>query len=86
MDEKELYRRLGYVKVSPYRTRALKSIGPNIKMPSEIAREMNVKTSQVSAALTALKKQELVVCVNDNVRKGRLYKATDKGLEILEFL
>ncbi len=46
-------------------------------MPSEIARDININTSQVSAALSDLKKQELVICV-------RLYKCTELGLEVLE--
>ncbi|WP_407380919.1 transcriptional regulator [Methanobrevibacter sp.] len=86
MDEKELYRKLGYIKVSPYRTNTLKSIGDDMKMPSEIARDIGIRTSQVSAALADLKKQNLVVCVNEEVRKGRLYRCTDNGFEILKYL
>ena len=70
MQEIKLYELLGYVKISPYRTNTLKSIGNDIKMPSEIARDININTSQVSAALSDLKKQELVICVNEEVRKG----------------
>ena len=54
MDEKELYQKLGYVKVSAYRTKTLKSIGHDIKMPSEIAKDIGIKTSQVSASLSDL--------------------------------
>ena len=59
MDEKELFEILGYVKVSPYRTKTLKSIGDELKIPSEIASDINVKTSQVSSALSDLKKKDL---------------------------
>lgn len=86
MDEKELFKKLGYVKISPYRTNTLKSIGENVKMPSEIGREIDVRTSQVSAALSDLKKEELVICVNEEMRKGRLYKCTQMGLEVLKYL
>ena len=61
MQEIKLYELLGYVKISPYRTNTLKSIGNGIKMPSEIARDININTSQVSAALSDLKKQELIM-------------------------
>jgi len=54
MDEKELYQKLGHVKVSAYRTKTLKSIGHDIKMPSEIAKDIGIKTSQVSASLSDL--------------------------------
>lgn len=86
MEEKELYHKLGYIKISPYRTNTLKSIGNDIKMPSEIAKDIGIRTSQVSAALADLKKQDIVICVNEEVRKGRLYKCTPKGLEILKYL
>ena len=86
MDEKELFEILGYVKISPYRTKTLKSIGYELKMPSEIASDIDVKTSQVSSALSDLKKKGLVVCVNEEVRKGRLYKCTDLGKEIIKKL
>lgn len=86
MDENEIYKILGYIKISPYRTETLKAIDNDFKMPSEIAKEINVNTSQVSAALSDLKKKNLVVCVNEEVRKGRLYKCTDLGKEVLKKL
>lgn len=84
MDKKELYLLMGFVKISPRREMTIKSIGKGLKMPSEIARENDMKTSQVSAALIDLKKKGLVFCVNEEVRKGRLYKCSELGLEILE--
>lgn len=86
MEESKLFEILGYVKVSSNRTKTLKSLDKDIKMPSEIARDINIKTSQVSAALSDLKGQGLVVCLNEEVRKGRLYKSTELGLKIIEFL
>lgn len=83
MNEKEFYLILGFVKISQYRINTLKSIGETLKMPSEIARENNYKTSQVSSALYDLKRKNLVFCVNEEVRKGRLYKCTPLGLKIL---
>lgn len=86
MDEDKLYKILGYVKVSPYRTNTLKALRNTLKMPSEIAREINLSTSQVSAALADLKKENIVICVNEEVRKGRLYKCSELGLEIIKLL
>ena len=86
MENTEIMKVLGFVKISPYRTNTLKSIGDELKMPSEIANEINIKTSQVSAALTDLKSKSLVICVNEEVRKGRLYKCTPLGLKIIKYL
>ena len=86
MNETEIYELLGYVKVSFYRNETLKSITNDLKMPSQIAKEINVNTSQVSSALSDLKKKNLVICVNEEVRKGRLYKCTDLGKELVKRL
>ena len=86
MEEIELYKLLGYIKVYTYRTKTLQSIDTNLKMPSEIANDINIKTSQVSAALSDLKKHNLVICINEEVRKGRLYKCTELGLELLKYI
>lgn len=86
MDNIEIYNLLGYVKISPYRTLTLKSLGNELKMPSEIAGELDLKTSQVSAALSDLRRKNLVVCINEEVRKGRLYKCTPLGLKVLSEL
>lgn len=46
MDEPKLFELLGYIKISPYRTNTLKSIGDDLKMPSEIARDIGISTSR----------------------------------------
>ena len=86
MNEKELYAILGFIKVSKYRIGTLKAIGNTFKMPSEIARETHFKTSQVSTSLNDLKNKNLVVCLNEEAKKGRLYKCTPTGLKIIEYL
>ena len=86
MKNSEMYKILGYVKVSPYRTNTLITIGNDLMMPSEIAKKLDINTSQDSSALSDLKEKNLVVCVNEEVRKGRLYKCTDLGLEIIKKL
>ncbi len=86
MNEKDLFYIMGFVKISSYRIAILKSIGTSCKMPSEIAKETNIRTSQVSGALSDLKKKNLVVCINENVRKGRLYRCTPLGLKVLDYI
>lgn len=55
-------------------------------MPSEIAKTTGLRTTQVSNALSDLKEKELVICMNESAKKGRLYQNTELGLEILERL
>lgn len=86
MNNDEIFRILGYVMASEYRTNIMKSIGESIKIPSAIAEDIGLRTNHVSNVLKDLKENDLVVCLNENARKGRLYKNTDLGLEILKFL
>ena len=73
-----------YVEKSSYRYRAFKSIGDRVKMPSEIARDSGILQNHISNVLRQLKEKDLVICLNPSVRKGRLYRLSDKGLEILD--
>ena len=86
MKDDEIFQLLGYVMASDYRKNILKSIGTDIKIPSAIAEEIGLRTNHISNVLNDLKKKELVVCLNENARKGRLYKNTDLALKILEYI
>lgn len=86
MEKEKLFEIVGYVKVSIYRTKTLKFIGDGRKMPSEIGKELGITTSHASNIIRALKKYNLVICTNPNVRKGRLYENTDLAKEVLNNL
>ena len=53
-------------------------------MPSEIARETGFRITQISNALHDLKEKKLVYCLNEEAKKGRLYRNTELGLEVLK--
>ena len=55
-------------------------------MPTEIAERSNIKTNHVSKVLSELKSKELIELINPEARKGRLYRLTDVGEEIVEKL
>jgi predicted transcriptional regulator len=86
MSNDEIFELLGYVVASEYRTNILKSIGKGIKIPSVIAGDIGLRTNHVSNVLRDLKEHNLVLCLNEDARKGRLYKNTELGLEILKYL
>ena len=73
-----------FVKRSTYRKRVLTSLEGNVLMPKEIAERSNIKTNHVSKVLSELKSKELIELVNPEARKGRLYRATDKGEKIVD--
>jgi ArsR family transcriptional regulator, cadmium/lead-responsive transcriptional repressor len=73
---------INFVKASKYRTKIMKTLEGNVKIPSQIAKDSDINRSHISDILSQLKEYDLVECVNPEVRKGRLYRLTKKG-EIL---
>ena len=75
----EMLKEVGYIQVSTYRTKVIKSLDGEVKIPSQIAKDTDILQNHMSATLKQLKEHELVECINPEVRKGRLYRLTDKG-------
>ena len=86
MNDEKVLNTLGYVMASSYRLSVIKYIGNGVRIPSDIAKKIGVRTNHISNVLADLKKNGLVVCLNENAHKGRLYKNTDLALNILEYL
>ncbi len=80
----ELLKLTSYVEISKYREKTLKSIGNNVKIPTNIAKDSGIRTNHISKVLNELKSKEIVECINEEARKGRLYRLTDTGKEVLE--
>ncbi|MDR2830606.1 MAG: transcriptional regulator [Methanobrevibacter sp.] len=85
-EEKILIKKVALIKASRYRNSILFSIGYDIKTPSEISKEVNIRINHVSAVLKELKTENLVKCLNEEKTKGRLYKLTNEGEKILSFI
>ena len=73
-----------YVKRSQYRTKVLKSLDNDTKMPSQIAKDTDIVQNHISNVLKQLREHEMVECINPEVRKGRLYRLTDYGEEVVK--
>lgn len=82
----EQLKALSYVKRSKNRVKVVNIIGTSIKIPSEIAETMGLRINQISAILKDLKENNIVICLNEADRTGRLYQLTPKGLEVYKFL
>ena len=80
----EMLTEISYVNISKYRTKAIKSLEESPKIPSVIARDSEIRTNHISKVLRELKEHELVECINPEARKGRLYRLTDKGDELVK--
>lgn len=77
---------MSYVQISTYRTKVMKSLDDEVKIPSQIAKDSEIRQNHISKVLAELKAHELVECINPEVRKGRLYRHTEKGEQIVKNL
>lgn len=82
----EMLTEISYVQTSKYRERVMKSLADEVKMPSQIAKDSDIRQAHISNVLKQLKEHELVECINSEVKKGRLYRHTSKGEEIVKNL
>lgn len=79
----ELLIEINYVQISKNNTKT-KALEDNIKIPSTIAKDSWIRTNHISKVLSKLKSHELVECINPEVKKGRLYKLTETGEEVVK--
>lgn len=82
----EILIEMSYVKMSQYRTKVLKSLKEDVKIPTEIAKDTDIVSNHISNTLKQLKDHDLVECLNPEARKGRLYRLTDEGKNVVEHL
>ena len=82
----EMLTEISYVQISQYRTKVMKALDGEVKIPSNIARDSGIRTNHISKVLGELKNHELVECINPEVRKGRLYRLTETGDEVVKNL
>lgn len=82
----EMLIEISYVEISQYRKKVMKSLEGTVKIPTVIANDSRIRTNHISKVLSELKAHELVECINPEVRKGRLYRLTDKGEKVTENL
>lgn len=75
-----------YVKRSKNRQEVIQVLAKGRKTPNDIVEKMDARFSLISRTLTELKEKDIVVCINEEQRVGRLYKLTDIGMQIAEEL
>ena len=80
----EMLKEMSYVNISKYRTKVMKSLDGKVLIPTQIAENSGIRTNHISKVLSELKAHELVECINPEVKKGRLYRLTDKGEKLVK--
>ena len=85
MDDETL-KVFAYVNISTYRVRAVKALDGEVKTPANIAKDSGIKLNHISKTLHQLKDCGVAVCINEDAKRGRLYKLTCVGEEIVGHL
>jgi len=81
--EKQMIKGISIVKNSEYRKKILLSlVDINYLTPSEIAEKTKLRLNHVSNFLKDLKDNKLIICLNDDEKRGRLYQITEIGKKV----
>ena len=75
-----------YINISSYRVKTVKALKDEVLMPTQIAKDAGIRTNHISKVLSELKEAGIAECINPEVRKGKLYRLTDLGEEIVKEL
>ena len=84
--QKGMVKAISLLKSSEYRLKIIKAIGKDTLTPSEIAEKIGIRLNHVSMFLKELKDNNLVKCLNEDTRKGRLYELTELGQNAIDKL
>jgi len=84
--EKGMVTAISLLKSSDYRFKIVEAIGGDTLTPSEIAQKINIRLNHVSIFLREMKENNMVKCLNEESRKGRLYELTKLGKDALNKL
>ncbi len=83
--DKEMIKGISLLKNSEYRKKILKCLTEvNYRTPSEISEQTEIRLNHVSNFLKNLKDNQLIICLNNEEKRGRLYKITELGKRVLK--
>lgn len=85
MDDEKL-KIYAYVNISSYRVKTVKALKDDVKTPTKIAEDTGIRKNHISKVLKELKTSGVAECINEDFRKGRLYRLTSLGDEIVKKL
>ena len=82
----ETLKTYAYINISSYRVKTVKALKNEVLMPTHIAKDAGIRPNHISKVLRELKEVNVAECLDESVRKGRLYRLTDLGSEIAKEL
>ena len=83
--KKQFIKGISLIKNSDYRKKILSSLNEvKYLTPSEISNKTKIRLNHVSNFLKDLKDNKLILCLNDEDKRGRLYKITELGKKVIK--
>jgi DNA-binding MarR family transcriptional regulator len=85
--EKTMIKGLKLLKTSENRLKILNILNNGkVLTPTEIAKETGIIVNHISGFLKEFKDNKLVVCLNEEDKRGRLYQITESGKKVLSLM
>jgi len=81
-----IWQNYGQIVTSKYKREVVLNLLSHPKTPTQISKEMGIGIAHVSRALRELVKIQAVICLTPSRRKGRVYKLTEKGVDIAKVI
>lgn len=85
MDDEKL-KKFAYINISSYRANAVRALNKGKETPTHIAKDAGIRVNHISKVLRELKECNIAVCLNEQDKKNRIYKLTEEGQEIADFM
>ena len=64
----------------------MKALDGETKIPTQIVKDAEIRTNHISKVLSELKSEGIAECINEEQRKGCIYRLTSIGDEIVKKL
>lgn len=80
------WKKYGYIISSDYRKKVVISLLAGPKTPKQIAVEVKLYLSHVSKTLNELQEYNIAVCLNPELKRGRIYELTKEGKDLAKYL
>ena len=58
----------------------------DVKTPIKLSEDSGIKKNHISKVLRELKESGVAECINEEAKRGRLYRLTDVGEEIVKHI
>lgn len=84
--DQQLISAISLVKASKYRQHIVMMLHNTIFTPAEIQQKLDIRINHVSLYLKELKEANIVICLNEDTKKGRLYTLSDLGNELYGYI